>query len=885
MGGKGTVWIDELCFQDDTYRLTPQVQASSARRGHPPHNVLDPSATTIWRSETDDETPWLLIDFQQEREFGGLIIQWEQGLQAQEFTVQISHDNTVWTTAYEASQAGSERSYVYLPQTMSRFIRLNLRHSLCGQEFGIQSISVKPYDFSRTINRFFQNIALDQPAGMYPKYLLGKQTYWTPVGTGNARSQALFNEEGLVEVDKGTFSIEPFLYADGRLLTWADATLHQELRDGYLPIPSAEWRTDCISMKITAFPAGENTAPLLYIRYHIENAAREKQSIRLYNAIRPFQVTPVWQNWRSFGGVSPIRELSYAGHRVRVNNSREIIPLTTPSGFGAAAFAEGSVTGFLAAGELPPHAEVKDEFGYASAALCFDLYLAPGSAQDVYLAIPFSPVEAAAPLREASGPAELFHAVQTWEAKLGAVCINLPAAARSITDTFRTAAAHILINRDGPALHPGPRRYSRSWIRDGVIMGAALLRLGCSDALRDFMRWYAQFQSEDGSIPDCADWEGTEWLPEYDAYGQFIYGIMEYYRFSKDKVFLADTWPAVKKTLTYMENLRNRRLTLEYRTPEKQACYGLLPESMSHEGYMAHPVHAYWDDFWAIRGLRDAAEIADALGEHAEVARISSMRDSFSRDVRASLAATIARHRIDYVPGSVELGDFDPAATAIAIALLDQLQLLPDKEINTTFDKYFAGFRQRASNKISWNNYSAYEIRIIGALVRLGRRREAMELTQFMLADRRIPAWNQWPEITWRDPEGPSFIGDLPHTWISAEYMLSICSLFAYEREADQSLVIAAGVVSEWLAEGCDVGVENLPTYYGNISYRMQLENSGTMRLKFWGDVSVPLGGIVALPPLPRPIRQVAVNGTALEEFRDDSFTLRQCPAEAEVSF
>ena len=69
--------------------------------------------------------------------------------------------------------------------------------------------------------------------------------------------------------------------------------------------------------------------------------------------------------------------------------------------------------------------------------------------------------------------------------------------------------------------------------------------------------------------------------------------------------------------------------------------------------------------------------------------------------MRASLAATIARHRIDFVPGSVELGDFDPAATAIAIGLLDQLHLLPEKETNTTFDKYLAGFRQRAGTKLT----------------------------------------------------------------------------------------------------------------------------------------------------------------------------------------
>ena len=71
-----------------------------------------------------------------------------------------------------------------------------------------------------------------------------------------------------------------------------------------------------------------------------------------------------------------------------------------------------------------------------------------------------------------------------------------------MADTFKTTAAHILINRDGPALCPGPRRYTRSWIRDGAIMGAALLRIGHPGAIRDFMRWYAGFQGDDGNIPD-----------------------------------------------------------------------------------------------------------------------------------------------------------------------------------------------------------------------------------------------------------------------------------------------------------------------------------------------------------------------------------------------
>jgi len=361
--------------------------------------------------------------------------------------------------------------------------------------------------------------------------------------------------------------------------------------------------------------------------------------------------------------------------------------------------------------------------------------------------------------------------------------------------------------------------------------------------------------------------------------------VVEYYRFTGDKAFLSEMWPAVSKALSYMEGLRSKRLTKEYQTAEKRACYGLLPESMSHEGYMAHPVHAYWDDFWAIRGIGDAALMAKVLGDDAEAARLSALRESFSENVRTSLSATIARHKIDFVPGSVEFGDFDPTATSIAIGLLDQLHLLPRTETHRTLDKYFAGFRERATGAVAWNNYSAYEIRIIGALVRLGRRCEAMELAEFMLADRRIPPWNQWPEISWRDPSGPSFIGDLPHTWISAEYILAICSMFAYEREEDESLVIAAGVVEEWLSDGSIVGVKNLPTYYGNLTYSLRLDGPDTLRLKLRGDLVVPPGGIVLMPPLPRPIRQVKVNGRSLTEFTTDSFTCRECPAQALVRF
>lgn len=880
-GGEGEVWIADLRFEDTSYYLTPVVEASSALPGHEPSNVFDPSPATGWRSAVADGPQRLLIDFQTEREFGGLTIRWDGPPRV--FELLLSRDGNDWAAVFSADNGVGSETDVYLPGAVARFVRLDLRESLRGTGFGIAGIEVQPHDFSRSINDFFGAIARRGAPGLYPKYLIGRQTYWTPVGTGEDVTQALFNEEGMVEVDSGSFSIEPLLYADGRLVTWADAALAQALEREYLPVPTSRWQAGDFSLRITAFATGPSGASTLYIRYRIANHSQIVRAVRVFAAIRPFQVTPTWQNWDRFGGASRISELAYEAGSVWVDRRKRIIPLTPASQFGAATFAQGPVTEHLQGGELPSRQSVSDAFGYASGALRFDLSLPAHAAQDIYLAIPFGDADRDAAGDDsalASGEERFNSAVNRWNSMLGAFDIRLPPAATGVVETLRTAAAHVLINRDGPALHPGPRRYSRSWIRDGAIMGAALARVGLPDAGRDFIRWYSDFQAPDGNLPDCADAKGLEWLPEFDCWGQHIFAVMDYYRFSGDAAFLAELWPAVLKSVDYMESLRRQRTTAEYQSSRKRACYGLLPESMSHEGYMAHPVHAYWDDFWAVRGFKDAAEIAAILGLGAQHERIAALCADFQHTLSASIVHVIREHDLDFVPGSVEFADFDPSATSIALTVADELPRLPRRAVEQTYEKYLEGFRQRASGAVPWANYSAYEIRIIGALVRLGWRREAHELLAFFLSDRRILHWNQWPEISWRDPHGPSFIGDMPHSWIGAEYILAIRSLFAYEREEDRSLVIAAGVAMEWLEESGEVRVRELPTYHGRLSYHLSRDGADTLRVMLEGGLTIPPGGIIVQPPLAGPLVRVEINGRAAEDFAHDWVRCREWPAD-----
>jgi hypothetical protein len=156
-GGKGTVWIDDLRFEEENFRSMPAVRASSALPGHEPEFAVDRSTDTSWRSEPGPQ--WFQIDFQEERAYGGLIIQWEPTTRARGFDVQTSNDGAEWKTVYAAGSAEGSRSYLYLPKSASRYLRLNLHQGISGKGFGIVDIDVQPYDFSRSIHTFFQSIA------------------------------------------------------------------------------------------------------------------------------------------------------------------------------------------------------------------------------------------------------------------------------------------------------------------------------------------------------------------------------------------------------------------------------------------------------------------------------------------------------------------------------------------------------------------------------------------------------------------------------------------------------------------------------------------------------------------------------------------------------
>jgi F5/8 type C domain len=817
----------------------------------------------------------ILVDFGGVRELSGVIVDWKAPAVPTSFKVEISSDGQTWEEVRRVDHGGARRAFLHLPDTEARLVRI----ALPPGDFGVPKVDVKLVEWAPTANDFVAAIAKEEPRGFFPRAFLGEQTYWTVAGVDADTEEVLVGEDGALEPGKGSFSLEPFLFGDGRLVTWSDAAISHGLERHDLPIPTVTWKAGDLVLDVTPLVDGSPGSSVLRSRYRVRNAGAAAARVRLFVAVRPFLVNPPTQFLNAPHGVSRIDSLSFRRGNLTVNRARVVSTFPAPAAFGAAAFDAGDVTGFFSRGEVPPGEEVEDATGLASGAFAWDFEIPPGGSRDAFLAVALHGGRTTPPASGFDGRLAL--AASAWARTVDGVRFHVPPGSRALVETLKSNLAYVLINRDGPWIQPGSRAYERSWIRDGALTSSALLKLGHSAEVREFLVAFAERQFADGRIPCCVDARGADPVPENDSHGEFLFLAAEYFRFTRDTATLHSLWPRIERTVAAIDALRRQRRTPEYETPEKRAFYGLLPESISHEGYSDKPVHSYWDDAFARKGLADAVELALSLGHPDEARSFAAIEREFEADLLASIALTIERHHLDYIPASVEKYDFDPTSTTAALAPCGLQGKLPKAELARTFDRYVAEARERRDGTKESDAYTPYELRTVGALVRLGRKAEAHEMLALFMKDRRPAAWNQWAEVVGRDPRAPRFLGDMPHTWVGTDFIRSFLDFFAIEREGEDargpSFLLGAGLPEEWVRAPGGAGVEGLRTVYGPLHLSVSA-SGGEVRARIAG-VRVPPGGLALAWPLAGVPREATVNGRPAL-IRGGEILVREVPAE-----
>lgn len=814
-------------------------------------------------------------------------------------TLEARDASGTWTLLAEDPGSRGELSYL-APREVHTAAALRLTVGEAGAAPAIKRLRLLGPKQVMTPTKRYEVVAARAHRELFPSSLHQQQVYWTAVGVPAGRQKSIFDEYGNLEPFKGAPMLQALWRdASGRAAIADQAERSHALREGWMPMPSVQWTAQPgLEMRNEAFAVEQSGQPVTLVRYRLRNTGAQAVDGTLSLVLRPLQVNPPWQH----GGVSPIREVAIEGPAgrtdVRVDGRVLFSSLSQVDARGAAPFGrhgEHEITAHVAAGTVPDALQARDEDGLAAAVLDYRVQLAPGAHRDVVVAFPLGtqrldPKKGLLPEAPAVDRAALvgpdgdagagFDKVaetvaEQWQSRFGALGLSLPD--RSLIDMLRAQGAYMLINQTGPAMQPGPRNYDRSFIRDGSATASILLRTGQARVARDYLRWYSDHAvhpnglvspilNDDGSVNT-----GFGSDIEYDSQGEYIALVADVARYDGGADTVRDYLPQVRLAMKFMQELRERTMVPGYMAdqPAPQRFHGIIAPSISHEGYSS-PTHSYWDDYWALKGWHDGAWLAEQWGDQETAKWAREQYAALRTSVAASIRATMAWKGTDFIPAAADLGDGDPTSVSIALDPTGQQDLLPVDALQRTFARYLDDVRARDKPDALYA-YTPYEMRNVLTYVHLNQPRQAEELLQSLVRHRRPLPWQVLAEVVHSRLRHPGYLGDMPHTWIGAEYARTIFGMLVHE--GDDALSLLPGTPPSWVT-GEGLKVEALPTAYGALSMTARQRGS---------ELSVTLGpGLrdnaalrVAWPSRTKPT-SVIVDGAPVADYDADGVSLER---------
>ena len=747
------------------------------------------------------------VDFGYARSPLGVFIAWGERY-GTDFSVHLSDDGESFREVGRISTGDGGGDSFWWRSTKSRYLRFTLHEASSPDGADVDELKLRVLNKDRMPIGQLERAAGAGRGNLYPQALLGRQIYWTALGEFVFVEQALFDEYGDLEPRRGFPQITPLLRLDGVLHgAPGSAFRDQTLVDGSLPIASVIWSALGVELRVTALAhAGQ-----AIVEYRVTNRGPTRQQGALALAVRPVQINPYWQH----GGHAPIGAIAVSGRQVRVNDRPYAAFSRPPDAATLAEFDGGDVVERIEQGPRPTARRLRSKTGLLSAACEFAFSLPSFGEVCVVLSAPMRDgVDARVPTAFASVREGVARA---WRKKLGPRKITVGDS--EVSDTVEAQTALILVNATRYAFKPGPRNYDRTWIRDGSSQALALLWAGLIEAAKAYVLWYAERVEPNGLVPPILNVDGTINRGygsniEFDAQGEFIGIAADAYRVSKDRDFLKAVFEPVVRATGFIEQLCARSDSAH--GPETRF-HGLLAPSISHEGYNK-PSYSYWDDYFALSGWRNCEQLALEIGDANIAAHAQARGREFAANLARSLQLTATAAGNGRIPGSADRDDVDPTATAIAFEPCRVEDVLPAELLPATFD-LVAQLTEAIRAPGFTGNYTPYIVRNLNALVSMGRFEDAFALLAATLCDRRPQGWRGWAEVVWGDARTPEYLGDMPHTWIGAEFATAIRRMLL--RENDVVLELFRAVPDAWW-DGEGITLRDLPTRFGvvNLSAR-----------------------------------------------------------------
>jgi hypothetical protein len=429
--------------------------------------------------------------------------------------------------------------------------------------------------------------------------------------------------------------------------------------------------------------------------------------------------------------------------------------------------------------------------------------LAPGRSAETCFRIPFKAVAGATAFDKESPKVWLDRTVAYWRDLMAkAARIEVPCV--KATQALRAAHVCQLLASDRGVLHAGEGFYDEFYIRDAAYQVLELEEAGLFDAARKAAAAYLQTQRPDGRFETQKD--------QFDANGQALWVIWQYYQITGDRAWLKQAYPQMRRAVEWTMRARHE-------APSGSPFAGLLPNGVADGEFLwdgKHHIVGY--DVWNLRGVLCVANAAQVLGEQADAQTFRREAE----DYRLAIDAASEKTGLAWFPPSWEKVGTHWGNTEVLWPT--ELYATGDARVGALLaevrERHGGGFRE---GTIRWTGLkepvihpylSAYTT--MASLVRGEHEKFVEEFYWYLLHS---TATHAFPEgifyerrFAWSDT--------IPHATGASNFAFLLRHALVHEQ--GEVLQLLLGAPDWWLENGREIRIENAPTHFGTMSLRLR---------------------------------------------------------------
>jgi len=510
----------------------------------------------------------------------------------------------------------------------------------------------------------------------------------------------------------------------------------------------------------------------------------------------------------------------------------------------------------------------------APTTLCPTWNLAAGEKRVAWIVRPYQAYHTDfAQWRKRDWAVEFEDAKTAWRTLIGrASSVSIPDA--GVQNAFLACLADCFVMReplaDGSVVAcPGTDQYRAPNPYEPLIVSVLFNQLGLREEAAGNTGMFLDRQGPDGNWADPQGWVHLMW----GTSGIKAWGIIEHYRLTRDKDWLAAVFPRMVASSRWQETQRAKT-----RVPAKGVrplTYGLMPRGMGDCGlmgeddsfygvFLAHNILAVFADAMTVA----AAEI---LGKIADLPELRHIHETG----RADLLVAMDRGAIqesDYrwipgVPGHTCGSRWGALYAAFPCRILPPNHELITGTIRKLESRISPGGIPVHTGWMKDGMWVAITLDNLAEVLLLRGQGDAAVRYLYATLNHGTPLYT-WCEERGQEPGAKECTGDRQHLWTPVAVARFIRDLLVMED--GQTLLLAHGTARHWLEQGKKIAITNAITHFGVVSYEII---SDIAHRKITAVVNMPSrnppqGVYLSLRhPQSTPIKSVTVNGKSWNDF------------------